>query len=626
MGLLGFCFFALLMLQTVAAEQKTLDQEVDAIKNVFYHWGLGSKLNLSVDPCSNPPKIDTNNPGFDCDCTGSVCHITHLKIYALDVVGEIPQALFNLTELMDLNLGQNVINGSIPRDIGKLSKMQYLSLGINNLTGPVPAELGNLTNLISLSFGSNKLHGTLPPELGKLTSLEQLYIDSSGVSGEIPQELSNWNKTLKTLWASDTNFTGKIPEFLGSFTQLADLRLEGTNLNGPIPSSFGALTKLEELRIGDLGGDVYSSLDFVENMTSLFTLSLRNCRIGGQIEEKLSSLQNLAILDLSFNNLTGPIPASFQNLTSLQFLYLGSNSLSGEFTLTSDIISSSNSSFIAIDVSFNPLTGNISLHNKNIAINVVGTSINDPNLDEKAARMLRCLQESTKSCSAEHPSDSFAVNSGGRNLVSTKNNINFDDDSEKLGAASLYTNVSSQWGVSRFGIFYNNPNGPQMDKVQSSSQFTKTSDSELYQNARISPNSLRYYGLGMANGSYTVELHFAEIQMDDSTTVSWKGLARRLFDVHIQGQTSLAHFVINPKGLSSYNYILEGERVLKDFNIQKEAGGSYKVLVKTFKAKVTNTVMDIHLVWAGKGTCCIPFQSTYGPSISAVYVHQDDSV
>ncbi|GFP82492.1 probable LRR receptor-like serine/threonine-protein kinase at1g56130 [Phtheirospermum japonicum] len=90
------------------------------------------------------------------------------------------------------------------------------------------------------------------------------------------------------------------------------LILEGTNLEGPIPSSFGALTKLE-LRIGDLGGIVDSSLDFVENMTSLSTLSLRNCRIGGQIQEKLSSLLKLEKLFLGSYGLSGELNLPYKS-------------------------------------------------------------------------------------------------------------------------------------------------------------------------------------------------------------------------------------------------------------------------------------------------------------------------
>lgn len=66
----------------------------------------------------------------------------------------------------------------------------------------------------------------------------------------------------------------------------------------------------------------------------------------------------------------------------------------------------------------------------------------------------------------------------------------------------------------------------------------------------------------------------------------------------------------------------KGERVVQDFNIKEEAHGSKRALVKLFEANVTNTVMDIHFMWAGKGTCCIPVQSTFGPLVSAIHVSE----
>lgn len=192
---------------------------------------------------------------------------------------------------------------------------------------------------------------------------------------------------------------------------------------------------------------------------------------------------------------------------------------------------------------------------------------------------------------------SFSVNSGGPEQ-SSQNGAVFDDDSEKLGAASLYTSSNNKWAVSSSGVYISNSNGPTYT-AETDSQITNTLDSELYKTARIAPTSLRYYGLGLQNGVYKVELHFAEVVMDVGDSSSWKGLGRRLFDVYIQG-----------------------ERVLQDFNIAKEAGGSKRALVKTFDANVTNMAMDIHLMWVGKGSCCIPLQSTYGPLISALHVSQ----
>ncbi|XP_015572505.2 probable LRR receptor-like serine/threonine-protein kinase At1g56140 isoform X1 [Ricinus communis] len=585
-------FLVLVLLQVVSAQPATDSNEVAALDKMIDYWNLRSKLNITNDPCiQNATWANENaNPRVACDCTGSICHITHLKIYALDIVGEIPSELFVLQKLMDLNLGQNVLNGSIPPEIGQLSNMQYLSLGINNLTGQVPPELGNLTKLLSLSFSSNNFFGPLPTELGNLTSLQQLYIDSSGVSGSIPQEVKQL-KSLQILWASDNRFTGKLPEFFGALTALKVLRLQGTLLEGPIPSSFSALNNLEDLRIGDLNGED-SSLEFLKDQRNLSVLILRNCLISGEIPERLGTFTKLKQLDLSFNKLTGQIPTSFQDLASLQFLYLESNTLSGE--LPANIIGPQ---LIALDVSFNPLSGNLpqNFAKAGSSMLVVGTSINANGLQEsKVSGMLRCLQADLK-CSNKVPSYSFSIKCGGTSQTSASG-VEYDDDSELLGAASLHTSSDSMWAVSNVGNFISNP-APTYIK-QTDSQIAETLESELYKTARISASSLRYYGLGLKNGRYSIELHFAEIGMDD-VSQSWKGLGRRIFDVYIQGG-----------------------RVLQDFNLQNEAGGSKRALVKTFEANVTNSIMDIHFFWAGKGTCCIPQQSTYGPLVSAIHVSQ----
>ncbi|GAB4836660.1 hypothetical protein Ancab_001572, partial [Ancistrocladus abbreviatus] len=130
----------------------------------------------------------------------------------------------------------------------------------------------------------------------------------------------------------------------------------------------------------------------------------------------------------------------------------------------------------------------------------------------------------------------------------------------------------------------------------SSSQFTNTLDPELFQTSRLSAGSLRYYGLGLENGNYTVVLQFAENIIINGQT--WKSLGRRVFDIYIQGN------------LAS-----------KNFDIRKEAGEqSFRAVQKTFTTNVTENYLEIHLFWAGKGTCCVPQQGTYGPLISAVSV------
>ncbi|XVF79040.1 hypothetical protein PTKIN_Ptkin14bG0187700 [Pterospermum kingtungense] len=117
----------------------------------------------------------------------------------------------------------------------------------------------------------------------------------------------------------------------------------------------------------------------------------------------------------------------------------------------------------------------------------------------------------------------------------------------------------------------------------------------LYANARTAPISLTYYAFCLANATYTVKLHFAEIQFTNDQNYS--SLGRRIFDVYIQGKL-----------------------VLKDFNIMNEAGGAGIPIVKNFTVNVTDGTLEIQLRWAGKGTISIPVRGVYGPCISAISV------
>ncbi|GJN01754.1 hypothetical protein PR202_ga19046 [Eleusine coracana subsp. coracana] len=456
-----------------------------ALNAVFAKLGqkASSAWNISGDPCTGAATdgtaIDNNpnfNPAIKCECTdqnNTVCHITRLKIYAMDAVGQIPEELRNLTRLTNLDLG------------------------INALTGSVPKELGNLTNLVSLGFGSNNLNGSLPSEFGNLVKLKQLYIDSAGLSGPLPASLSKLT-TMETMWASDNDFTGQIPDYIGSWTNLTTLRFQGNSFQGPLPTTLSNLIRLNDLRIGDIVNGS-SSLEFISNMPSLSTLFLGNNSLSGSLPSSIGS--SLKTLDFSYNQLSGNFPS-----------WASGNNM--RFILPSG---------------------------------------------------LECLQRNTPCFLGRPQSSSFAVDCGSRRSISGSDSSMYQADDANLTAASYFVTGAPTWGISNVG-----------------------------NTARMSPSSLRYYGVGLENGNYTVTLQFAEFDYEDSQT--WKSLGRRVFDIYIQG-----------------------ERKEQNFDIRKAAGGkSYTAVKKIYTIPVTQNFLEIHLFWAGKGTCCIPTQGYYGPAISAL--------
>ncbi|KAL9662304.1 hypothetical protein QQ045_027137 [Rhodiola kirilowii] len=597
---LAFCLFWVVLTLVPAAAQTTDPSDAAALNAVFAAWRISAGTmgwNVSGEICSGTATDSTisfdnplYNPFVKCDCNfnnGSSCRIAQLKVYAMDdVSGPIPDALWNLTYLSNLNIGQNYLTGSLSPSIGNLTRMQYLSLGINALSGQLPKELGLLTDLRSLAFGTNNFSGPLPSELGNLVKMDQIYFDSAGVSGQIPETFRSL-QSLITVWASDNDLNGTIPEFIGNWTALTTLRLQGNNFQGSIPSSFSNLTAMQDLRISDIANG-RSSLAFIRNMKSLNSLVLRNNNISDTIPSNIGDFQRLSLLDLSFNNISSQIPAPLFNLSSLSHLFLGNNRLTGSLPALKT------SSLVNIDLSYNYLSGSFpSWVSNSIQLNLVSNNFTIGGSNSSALPAgLECLQRNFPCNRGTGIYSDFAIKCGGSQIRSSSNVV-FESDREALGPATHFMTASKRWAVSNVGRFADNNNASYIAFL--SSQFTNTLDSELFQTARISPGSLRYYGLGLENGNYTISLQFAETVMVE-TTRSWKSLGRRRFDVYIQGI-----------------------QVLKNFDILKEAGGVATSAVKRdFRALVTENFIDIHLFWAGKGTCCVPNQGTFGPLISAI--------
>ncbi|PKA56052.1 putative LRR receptor-like serine/threonine-protein kinase [Apostasia shenzhenica] len=611
----GFIFFCVFFLSfygstsqpppSSSSTARTDPTEAKAVNSMLSRWGLkaSSTWNISGNLCSGAAIDSTDfedpnfNPAIKCACSfnnGTTCHITQLKVYALNVVGEIPEEIRNLTFLLNLKISQNFLTGSLPAFIGDLKSMQYLTFGTNALSGPIPKELGNLKNLIVLGMGTNNFNGSIPDEFGNLTSLQQWYMDSSGVSGDLPSSLSKL-KNLQTLWASDNAFTGRIPDFIGGWN-LSTLRIQGNSFSGPIPSSLSKLSNLTDLRIGDIVNGS-SSLAFISNMTSLSILILRNSMISDALPSNFTKYTNLQNLDLSFNNITGNVPQSLLNLSSLNILLLGNNSL------TDTLPAAKSRSLSTIDLSYNQLSGSFPawVSSQNLQLNLVGNNFVIDNSNSSVLPSgLECLQRS-RSCFKGSPIYSqFAIKCGGSASITSFDGTTYEVDNATLTTASYYVTNQKKWAVSNVGTFADASNPTSNYIISSSSQFQNTLEPELYQTARMSPSSLRYYGLGLENGNYTVKLQFAEIGFVDLPT--WQSVGRRVFNIYIQGTLK--------------------ER---DFDIRKAAGGKcFTAFIKEYQVPVIDNFLEIHLLWAGKGTCCVPTQGYYGPSISAISVSPFD--
>ncbi|KAI6690979.1 hypothetical protein NL676_027807 [Syzygium grande] len=232
-------------------------------------------------------------------------------------ITEIPAFLRNSTSVKYIDLSRNIIHGDTPSwmwDVGTES-LTYLNLSHNLLTSfeQVPWK-----NLVILDLHSNLIQGPLPPP-SLPNSLVVFSLASNQLTGYIPGSICEM-KDLQILDLSRNNFVGMIPQCLGNISNgLSVLDLQENGLSGTISLTFGEYAQLEVL---DLGGNKLDDTFpiWLETLPSLQVLVLRSNKLHGSIGNPGTEFPfpQLRILDLSSNELTGPLPSAyFVNLKAM---------------------------------------------------------------------------------------------------------------------------------------------------------------------------------------------------------------------------------------------------------------------------------------------------------------------
>ena len=240
---------------------------------------------------------------------GRLNNLRTLSLGGNQLSGAIPADLGRLSNLTRLSMGGNQLSGAIPAAFGRLSNLQSLYLGSNQLSGAIPAELGQLSNLTYLNLSYNSgLSGTLPLNFTTLTSLEYLYVAGTGICAPANPEIVAWLSNIEehnvvscadlesdravlvtlynatngpnwinkenwlsdaplgewygvntegrvvSLWLSNNNLSGTIPDELGKLIKLRQMGLQNNpSLSGTLPLTFTTLTSLEYLYVAGTG-------------------------------------------------------------------------------------------------------------------------------------------------------------------------------------------------------------------------------------------------------------------------------------------------------------------------------------------------------------------------------------
>ncbi|MFQ6657199.1 hypothetical protein Gotur_026984, partial [Gossypium turneri] len=287
----------------------------------------------------------TNFSGKLPESIGNLKFLTNFELYDCNFFGPIPSSIANLSHLVNLSLGWNNFSGSIHSSLFTLPSLKILYLEENQLVGKID-EFPNASSssIEILDIGNNYLTGPIPKSILQLSRLEGLYIKGNS--------FSSMKLDMFSLSLSSCNLT-EFLEFIKRQDKLVDLDLSNNHIHGFVPNwlwksglsrldlSFNMIDFPKQLPLNDANF----------SLPMLTVLDLRSCNISA-FPEFLKSLENLEYLELSNNKISGAIP-NWVWKKSLQCQYLTNNHLSSLDQVLPNQSSTSSQGSFTFDASYN---------------------------------------------------------------------------------------------------------------------------------------------------------------------------------------------------------------------------------------------------------------------------------
>ncbi|KAA8544341.1 hypothetical protein F0562_022391 [Nyssa sinensis] len=211
---------------------------------------------------------------------------------------------------------------------GRVTQIQVKGLG---LKGPFAQNLNQLKKLQNLGLQRNEFNGKLPTFSG-LSELQFAYLDFNDFD-TIPSDFFDGLSSVRVLAMDHNPFnatTGwSIPSELQDSVQLTNFSCSNCNVVGQLPDFFGKLPSLTALRLSynRLSGGLPAS--FRDSMLQILWLNDQDgSGMTGPIDV-IGSMVSLTQVWLHGNGFTGSIPDNIGDLTSLRDLDLNGNQLVG---------------------------------------------------------------------------------------------------------------------------------------------------------------------------------------------------------------------------------------------------------------------------------------------------------
>ncbi|KAM1306427.1 hypothetical protein ACFX2H_008814 [Malus domestica] len=195
---------------------------------------------------NNPPVLKgwRSDGGDPCEeswdgvsCSGS--SVIYLKLSSLNLSGYIPEELYNLFNLKQLDVSSNNIVGEIPHVLPP--NATHINLACNYLTQNFPHSLPTMKSLRHLNLSHNLFSGPIGNVFTSLQNLRELDLSYNNFTGDLPSSFGSMTN-LTGLFLQNNKFTGSVA-FLADLP-LTDLNIQDNYFSGIIPNHFQSIPNL----------------------------------------------------------------------------------------------------------------------------------------------------------------------------------------------------------------------------------------------------------------------------------------------------------------------------------------------------------------------------------------------
>jgi len=171
----------------------------------------------------------------------------------------------------------NGLDGTLPP--GAIAKTaQTVSFSNNKLTGNLPTLTVN-SDASSVTFQNNQFTGTIPTSHSRFVLATSLVYDQNQLTGNIPMSLNTLTTPSLRIRARTNKFNVEIPDMFAGWNNLVELDLADNDIPGTFPASLATLDNLVILNL--FGNMMSGKLPSLKPATGLRTFDVSSNQFCG---------------------------------------------------------------------------------------------------------------------------------------------------------------------------------------------------------------------------------------------------------------------------------------------------------------------------------------------------------